>query len=240
MVPGSPLGDICEGWGKQACAEEKLKFSVVATEALSSWSYWSAWSVFLAFFFFFLCMVYNSLLCMSRLAPELRCVHCDSPTGVCNKFYPASSPSISPTNTTGLLHPMTQTAVILVLESQMTAESFPSQCFVQSWPPSALLDRRVRAASHVWINVLPSEPKEDSKHSASFSVVDEAMPEALCWHLFRLQIDICQAFTVQQPLIPATFKLSTREITDSLVFEMHASGGVDVISGTRVQDVTLD
>lgn len=134
---------------------------------------------FLSFFFCFFFVVYNSLLCMSQLAPELRCVRCNSPTGVCNKFYPASSPSINPINITGL-HPMTPIAVILALESQMTAESFPRQGLIQSWPPSVSLDRWIRAASQVGINVLPSEPKEGSKRSAPFSVVGDAMPEALC------------------------------------------------------------
>lgn len=44
---------------------------------------------------------------------------------------------------------------------------------------------------------------------------------------------------VQHPFIPGTLRFSTREITDSPAFNMHASGGVDVTSGTRGENVTL-
>ena len=93
--------------------------------------------------------VYNSLLHLSWLIPDLRCVHCDSPARVCNEFYTASSPYRSPQRAS------TDTIRSSVSRGpgssrDLNAESVPSRSLGQSWQPSVSLDRCVRAVSQVW------------------------------------------------------------------------------------------
>ena len=73
---------------------------------------------------------------MSWLIPELRCIHYDSPIGVCNECYTAPPPYRNPSSTIGSSVSCDPSSSL-----DITAESILSRCLGQSWQPSVSLDR---------------------------------------------------------------------------------------------------